>query len=140
LLTIGLVLEGKSVLFDDGVGEHFPSDPLHFSLRVALIQTIQRNLKKLSLSHAFQSFIPHLVQGTLNSLALWIKNTLLQRNVDVSFHRAQLYVSGDSDLCTYCRPLAFDLADLRFQLCQPPIEIGYGALQHFAMAGILSCL
>src|SRR5437762_923851 len=88
VLTIGLVLEGKPVLFDDGVGEHFPSNPLHFGFRIALVQTIQRNLKKLPLPHGFQAFISHLVQGALNSLALWVKNTFLERNVDVSFHRA----------------------------------------------------
>ena len=94
MLTIGLVLEGEPVLFNHRVGQDFPRNPFHFRLRIILVQTLQRDLKKFALPHTLQTFITHFFQRALDGFALRIENALFKRDVDVSLHAFQLYVTG----------------------------------------------
>ena len=49
--------------------------------------TIKGEFEILSLADTLQAFVTHLLEGALNGFALWIENTLLQRDVDVGCHK-----------------------------------------------------
>src|SRR5579871_2841392 len=49
---VRLIFESVAIFFDDGVGEHFARDPLHFSLRLGFVEPVfQRQFKELALTH-----------------------------------------------------------------------------------------
>src|SRR5579863_3071065 len=78
----------KLELFNDGVGQNFAGNALHFGLSLFARQiAVQRQLKVFSLPHTFQALIAHLLEGALNGLALRIEDTFLERNVDVGCHK-----------------------------------------------------
>src|SRR5882724_1870826 len=82
-----LIFEGVSELFYDWIGEYVPSDSSDFGFCFRTRKpSIQRELKILALPHAFQSLITHFLESSLDRLSLGIEDTLLQRNVHVSFH------------------------------------------------------
>jgi hypothetical protein len=77
VLTLGLVLEGETILFNDRIGQDFFGDPLYFRLRIGFIQAVERDLEEFPLANRPQALVSHLVQGSLNGLALGVEHALL---------------------------------------------------------------
>jgi hypothetical protein len=126
--------QGETEFFDYWIGQHLASNSLDFRLSfVSRDSAIECEFKKLSLTHAFETSISHLLERALNSFTLRIEHALLQRNVNISCHTRSLYGSEitppDSGLpvlghrsitpaCLTGRPIlkecpaeAFDVAD-----------------------------
>src|SRR5580658_6458329 len=80
----GLVFEGAAILFDYRIGEHFPGNAFNLGLRLFAAQTaIEGKLEILALANIVHAFVAHFLQRALDSLALRIEDTLLERDVDV---------------------------------------------------------
>src|SRR5271154_6933544 len=86
-----LVCEGETELFDNRVGQHFTRNALDLGLRrLAGEPAVKSQLKIFALAHFFEPLVAHLLKRSLDRLALGIENTLLQRDVNVSFHRLSI--------------------------------------------------
>jgi len=81
------VFEGVTVLLNHRVGEDFACDTIN--LRLGLVPAeaaVQLEFKILALADVRQAFVTHLLQRSLDSLALRIENALFEGNVDEGFH------------------------------------------------------
>ena len=87
--------EGAAELFNDGICEYFASHTLDFRLRLLAAEpAIERKLEIFSLADLFQAFVTHPGECAMNGLSLWIKDALLERNINVGFHGRVNYTSG----------------------------------------------
>src|SRR5579864_3778527 len=94
-----LVFQGVAVFFNHGIGEDLPRYAFHLRLRLGLAKVVvERELKVLALADITQALVAHLLQRALNGLALRVQNALLERDVDVSFHRCFIIRDGKSPL------------------------------------------
>src|SRR5580698_4329368 len=90
----GLLGQGETELFNDGIGQHFTGDPLNFSLCLSRRESpVQSELKIFPLAHTLQTLVAHLLQRALNGLALGVEHAFLERNVDIGCHAKTLYVT-----------------------------------------------
>src|SRR5216684_599709 len=82
------VCEGAAKLFNHWIGEHIAGNALDLGLRLFTTQAaIERQFEVLALADLLQAFIAHLLERTLDGLALGIEDAFLERDVNVGFHR-----------------------------------------------------
>src|SRR5262249_44522597 len=133
-----LLGQGEPEFFNYRIGQNFAGDAL--DLRLGFIvgkAPIERQFEILSLAHAFQAFIAHLFQRTLDGFALRVKDSFLQRNVDVGCHKRRLYVTETTD-SDEGSSSSLGSASLRWQCLQPFIQYRKRILKKFLMAWILA--
>ena len=81
------VCEGAAKLFYYRVGEHFTSDALDFGLRLLTAESaVERKFEILSLTDFFEALVAHLLESTMDGLALRIEDAFFERNVNVGSH------------------------------------------------------
>src|SRR3954469_20142943 len=80
------IFEVVMEFLDDRVRKHLARHALHLGFRRIAIHAVQADLKILSLPDVLHSLVAHLAEGSLDRLSLGVENTLLQRDVYVSFH------------------------------------------------------
>ena len=113
-----LLSQGETVFFNDGIGQDFAGDPLHFRLcLIARQATIQRQLEIFPLPNALQALVPHFLQSPMNRFALGIENTFLEGDVHVGCHKNTIIREGSEaeelpEMASYGRSdsLAFSAA------------------------------
>jgi len=72
---------------NDRVGEYFTGDTLDLSLRLVAGETaVERELEILALADVGDCGMAELFQRAVNGLALWVEDSLLERDVYVSFN------------------------------------------------------
>jgi hypothetical protein len=83
-----------------GVCEHFAGDPFHFRLRILFRQTpVESDFEILPLPHFLKPLVTDFCESAVDGLTLRIQHALLQRDIDVSFHRQANYTlaAAESD-------------------------------------------
>ena len=82
-----LIHEGEAEFFDYWIGQDFPGNALDLGVSLFARQAARkRKLEIFSLANAFQSFVAHLVERSLDGLTLGVENGLFEGDVDVSNH------------------------------------------------------
>ena len=81
-------------LFNHRIREDLARHALDLALGRRFVHSVEGDLEVLALPDIGDPLISHLAERTVNGLALGIENGLLERDVNVGFHRTQeLYVA-----------------------------------------------
>ena len=125
-----LLLKREAEFLDDRIGQHFSSHARDFRFRLGAGESaVEREFEILSLAHFLEALVSHLLERTLDGLALRIQNALLQRNIDVGFHGGFLIILQARREARYTTGLD--------QSCDLRVQVGQRALQDFPVAWVL---
>src|SRR5437879_275121 len=82
-----LFFNGIPEFLNHRIGQNLARNSPNLALGLSFVQpSVEGQLEKLTLAYILQPVITHLVERSLDSLALWIQDAPLQRNVHVGLH------------------------------------------------------
>ena len=91
------IFQRKTKLFDNRIGKHLAGYARYLSLGFGPVKAaIERELKIFALADLLQSLVAHFLQRALDRFALRIQDTLLERDVNVSFHGGAIIIRQNS--------------------------------------------